>query len=620
MDTDVLQQKIQTLIYDAILKKIDRYFEAKEVEIGLDTLRIDRLELNLTIGALDGISTNLDLNEQVDEQMTKFFRTLPKLQNSLRSKKLRSTVLKESLLGQRLTEMNLPQNAREMEEMQEVILQKSPRVRKMETLIHFLETGSTPWWVKDSREMHTIIQDDVLVELLEADINFGIELKSLLQAPHILQRLTTQFTPLTVARVLIYVQHSKWADLRHFQSVFGPLLAQVSNLTRTQRFGFWQTFVRALRVQRFNSWKEKVLYEVRVLFSTNTPLEHPDDLFSLHRKDGEKMHPAEIALLLLALVEFNSEPFSSVKEYAQRVIPTLPENALANYVLPEHLKQVGQPEKTKKVSESSKEKGASSKKETTDLPLSNALNAASNDVKQNEEHLQNSPETDLESRFKELRKQHDKENEKRIRKLTDNLKDNDFTSSEALDAAWKDEEHTRAEESSRAEEIIDPEKGFIANHAGLLLLHPFMKAFCEKWDILDEDQRIKDPDKMVHILHYMATGLEQNSEFELTFEKFICGLDEGYIVDRNCVLPTEMKDGIDELLKAVLAYWDALKSSSIDLLRNGFLQRSARILANDKEIRLTFERKSADILIDRIPWTIGFLKLPWRKEMIHIEW
>lgn len=618
MDTNVLQEKIKALVYDAILKKIETYFQGKEAEIGSDTVRIDRLELNLSIDALDGIFTNLDLHQQVDEQLSKFFRSLPKPQESLRSKKVRPTAKKESIFAQRTGNADMERSARTMEEMRVEIQKMSPKARKIETLVYFLKNGTTPWWIKDSLEMHSILHEEVLLELLDTDADFSTELKNILKEPHVLLRLTSQFAPLTVAQSLIFLQHGKWPELARFQGIFSSFLTEISNLPRSQRFGFWQTFVRALRVHRFASWKEKVLLELRVLFTSNAPSPNVEQLFNTQGREQKQMFTAEIAFLLMAMTEFNTVQFPSIQEYVRSVAPTISKEALTHYILPETSKAKGKSKASKK-----DDSAQNSEPDVSTLSQnSSASNAQNSDLSKtaSDDSTSNDPVKssgkDLEARFDDLRKQHDLKNEKLIRKLTNNMQDEDLESPEALSSAWKDEEYT----SSNSEEKIDPEKGFIANHAGLLLLHPFMKAFCERWELLNEDKSLKDADKMAHILHFMATGQEQNSEFELTFEKYICGLNEDHVVDRNHVISDEMKEGIEELLKAVLSYWDALKSSSTGLLRNEFLKRPARIIAQDNEIHLTFERKSIDLLIDKIPWTIGFLKLPWRKEMIHIEW
>lgn len=643
MDTNVLQEKIKTLIYEQILNKIEQYFQGTAAEIGLDTLRINRLELNLSIDALDGISTNLDIRAQVDRQLSNFFRSLPVPPASLRSKNVRSTARKESILMQGSKSLDVQRSGYASEEMRIEIQKKSPKARKIETLLHFLKTGTSPWWIKDSLEMHSILHEEVLLELLEEDPHFSQELRTLLKEPSVLFRLTSQYPPLTIAQTLIFLQHNQWPELARFQQIFLPPLLEILNLPRNLRLSFWQTFVRALRVQRFTGWKEKVLQEASLVFTTNEPFLEVKELFDPQNRKHTQLHSAEIVFLLLAMAEFNSKKFATLQEYTRTVTPTLSKEALLYYVNPAFSKSKGKLKNSNQGSEpealnSTSMKAtnsveltsdqnnlspdtppsSSAKKESKSIP-SDEENPSSQHVDQADKSSQKSIDQNLENRFNELRKRHDKENEKRIRKLTNNTLDEDPESSEGLASAWEDEAYSSSDESSNSAQI-DPEKGFIANHAGLLLLHPFMKAFCEKWELLNEDMTLKDPDKMTHILHFMATGQEQNSEFELTFEKFLCGLNEQHVVDRNQCISEEMKDGIEELLKAVLTYWDALKSTSTTLLRNEFLKRPARIVAKDKEIRFTFERKSIDLLVDRIPWTIGFLKLPWRKEMMHIEW
>ena len=46
------------------------------------------------------------------------------------------------------------------------------------------------------------------------------------------------------------------------------------------------------------------------------------------------------------------------------------------------------------------------------------------------------------------------------------------------------------------------------------------------------------------------------------------------------------------MLMAVLGHWKALKTESIDLLRNEFLRREGKIIVDDNSPRIIIERKN----------------------------
>ena len=40
----------------------------------------------------------------------------------------------------------------------------------------------------------------------------------------------------------------------------------------------------------------------------------------------------------------------------------------------------------------------------------------------------------------------------------------------------------------------------------------------------------------------------------------------------------------------------------------------------DQSWRLEVARMGHDVLLDKIPWGIGFIKLPWMEEPLFVEW
>ncbi len=158
-------------------------------------------------------------------------------------------------------------------------------------------------------------------------------------------------------------------------------------------------------------------------------------------------------------------------------------------------------------------------------------------------------------------------------------------------------------------------------NAGLILLHPFLKPFFEKINLF-ENNRIKESnyDLAVQILYYLATNKEQAAEHQLIFEKYLCGIPAGFPLNKFVSIPQQIKTECDELLQAVLTHWKSLQSSSSILLQNEYLCRPGKLtLNNDKDI-LYIQRKTQDILLEKIPWNIHIIKLPWNKKLLYVEW
>ncbi len=163
------------------------------------------------------------------------------------------------------------------------------------------------------------------------------------------------------------------------------------------------------------------------------------------------------------------------------------------------------------------------------------------------------------------------------------------------------------------------ETEFYISNAGLIILHPFLHSFFEKLHII-EDGTIVKKDEAVHLLHYLATKTEQPYEHQLTFEKYLCAVPQNYPINRFVKLTDVQKEECESLLGAVLEHWSALRTKNTDVLRSEFLVREGK-LTLEKELEKVFiQRKAQDLLLDKIPWTIGLAKLPWKKELIYTEW
>jgi hypothetical protein len=74
-------------------------------------------------------------------------------------------------------------------------------------------------------------------------------------------------------------------------------------------------------------------------------------------------------------------------------------------------------------------------------------------------------------------------------------------------------------------------------------------------------------------------------------------------------------------MEAAIRHWGALGSASPDGLREGFLQREGKLEKRADGWRLIVERKTIDVLLDRLPWGVGMVALPWMgEEVVWVEW
>jgi len=159
-------------------------------------------------------------------------------------------------------------------------------------------------------------------------------------------------------------------------------------------------------------------------------------------------------------------------------------------------------------------------------------------------------------------------------------------------------------------------------NAGLILTHPFLRTLFTRTACINENG-VFIPEKQtyaIHLLHYQSTGQEQGMEHEMTFEKFLCGVPLDAPIDRKVELSDEDKMHCDDLLKAMISNWSALKNTSPEGLRQTFIQRNGKLDLRKSPSKLNVERKAFDILLDKLPWSISVVKLPWMNDFIFVEW
>lgn len=168
-------------------------------------------------------------------------------------------------------------------------------------------------------------------------------------------------------------------------------------------------------------------------------------------------------------------------------------------------------------------------------------------------------------------------------------------------------------------------EGFHVVHAGLVLVGPYLPMLFERVGIALEPASGDSPPsedfaKAVALLHFLATGRDDPAEFELVLPKVLCGRSPEVSFAGPVALDPEVREEADQLLASVLSHWGALKDSSIDALREGFLAREGKLSLRDGIWRLQVEQKAWDMLLDQLPWSFQYTKFPWMEHPLKTEW
>lgn len=162
---------------------------------------------------------------------------------------------------------------------------------------------------------------------------------------------------------------------------------------------------------------------------------------------------------------------------------------------------------------------------------------------------------------------------------------------------------------------------FVLN-AGLILLHPYLKIAFTNLGWMADDKFItgKTHAKAVYFLQYILTGKSKFSEHLLYLNKIICGWPLMLPLPAAPIFSKEEKEEAKELFNAFIQHWEILRNTSPQGLIESFIKRNGIVKKFDENFILQVEKKSIDILLEKLPFGINTIKLPWNEYFIYTEW
>ena len=208
-----------------------------------------------------------------------------------------------------------------------------------------------------------------------------------------------------------------------------------------------------------------------------------------------------------------------------------------------------------------------------------------------------------------------------IASVSQNLDKNE----EGVTLTGKAEKNSKENSKKKNEvsELFAEEEGVYIENAGIIILHPFLAPLFKELNLLDEENIFLSDEcrqRAVIILNYLCTGKETYDEHLLAFNKTICGLKPEDNLPINLQLTDMERKESDHLLETVIQYWEALKGAGKEAIQETFFLRKAKLSFNNNNYLLQVERMTTDILIDRLPWGMGIVRLPWMDHLIYVEW
>jgi hypothetical protein len=161
-------------------------------------------------------------------------------------------------------------------------------------------------------------------------------------------------------------------------------------------------------------------------------------------------------------------------------------------------------------------------------------------------------------------------------------------------------------------------------NAGLVLAHPFLPRLFKKLDVVevgtDGKTVVKDTVRAVYAVQYLVDGSTDSPHAALTLNKILCGLQPSTPVTPHAGFSPADIEVLEQVLQAIIANWTAIRSTSVAGLRETFLQREGRIVADEIGWQLRVQRKTVDVLVDQIRWSMSVVREPWMTGPIYVTW
>ena len=166
------------------------------------------------------------------------------------------------------------------------------------------------------------------------------------------------------------------------------------------------------------------------------------------------------------------------------------------------------------------------------------------------------------------------------------------------------------------------EKACFINNSGLVLLWPYLPRYLQTLNYVQNNQFMSSNHQLqaVHSLEHLVRGEEDYREYDLVLNKVLLGLPLPTPVDPELGKISLQLQEVSQLLKSVIRHWTILGKTSVDGFRQSFLKREGKLIEAENHWKLMVDRKGYDVLLEKLPYPLSYVKLPWMNQPLYVEW
>ena len=190
-----------------------------------------------------------------------------------------------------------------------------------------------------------------------------------------------------------------------------------------------------------------------------------------------------------------------------------------------------------------------------------------------------------------------------------------------------EEELEKNEEIEEVPEVPEPEEldfgvGVSVYNAGMILCWPFFGRFFAALGLTEQGKFTgqQAEERAVQLLQYLATGMTEFEEWDLSLNKVLCGVAMNTPISPSFVITLEEEEMVNKLINGTIFNWEKMRGTRLETFRETFFMREGMLYEKDNRWELIVERKAYDLLLDTLTWNISMINLSMMKKRLNVQW
>jgi len=170
-------------------------------------------------------------------------------------------------------------------------------------------------------------------------------------------------------------------------------------------------------------------------------------------------------------------------------------------------------------------------------------------------------------------------------------------------------------------DVADDE--LVIDGAGMVLLWPFLETLFSRLELLTQERLFGDEaqrQRAMALLGFLVDGDGDPPEWRLTLAKLLCGALPQAPYGLEAPLSDAEQTEAEALLQALLGHADGRLGDDGAALRQEFLQRPGLLSARPGAWVLQVERRPGDEVLEGLPWSWSWIRLPWMDDLLQVVW